>query len=455
MRTFLVIPLIIAVLAGCANNTHRRLHAAEKAYDTDGSITSLFHSTLYYPRELSLRFDGFIVGIEKSPREMISNVGDIQIRPVPEAGLDDKAARKRLNDGKMMFVSHIVKNEAQLSKTGNCAVYNVYDIRDTKPTIPVCDKPVLTGMDRPVRMERANREDTRTAFRDSWEALRKLEDAIAAAVATKKYTHVVVVTMGWNTDQIEAIRNINSIASNMVFSSPTQMNPLVIGVTWPSMWVSDWFDPVLKLASFPYKAADADELGVTWLGVLLHQTLPAAQSTLPLVVVGHSFGSRATMMASCVGPVIYEKDMALKRQPIPTVINFQGAFLTSHLLAPKTDNFRFPDRCSNVANIVLTSSAADKANKLPFWGEYAGDEKSFAMYCGSGPQAGKIRCAHATETGTLGNHSGNSTSNILFVNADHLIKERAYASGGGAHSDIYRHEHRQLINDIINRKSSP
>lgn len=455
MRTFLIFSLMIASLAGCASGTPRRLEAAERAYDTDGSITSLFHSTLYYPRELSLRFDGFIVGIEKSPREMISNVGDIRIRPIPEAGLGDKAAAKRLNDGKMMFVSHIVKNEAHPSRNGNCAVYNVYSIRGTKQTIPTCETPVLAGTPRPKRMDRANPENTKTAFNDSWEALRKLEDAIAAAVETKKYTHVVVVTMGWNTDQIEAIRNINSITSNMVYSSPTHMNPLVIGVTWPSMWLSAWFDPVLKLTSFPYKAADADELGVTWLGVLLHQTLPSAQSTLPLVVVGHSFGSRATMMASCVGPVIYEKDAALRRKPIQTVINFQGAFLTSQLLAPKKNDFHFPGRCSNVASIVLTSSAADTANKVPFWGEYAGDDKSFAMYCGTGPLAGKIRCAHATEAGKLERQSGDGGSHILMVNADALIKERAYASGGGAHSDIYRHEHGELINSIINTKSVP
>jgi hypothetical protein len=36
----------------------------------------LFHSSLYYPAAIRLQFDGFLVGIEKSPRERIAAAGE-------------------------------------------------------------------------------------------------------------------------------------------------------------------------------------------------------------------------------------------------------------------------------------------------------------------------------------------------------------------------------------------
>lgn len=427
----------------------RRLHFQECLYDTDGSITSLFHSTLYYPQEIGLRFDGFIVGIEKSPRMRITKDGNVLVHPIADAGLPKAAdSAKKINDGKLLFVSHILRNAAVPGATSNCALYNAYDVAvgtvATRQLVDYCDGTEIL-LTKPEE-----------AFQNSWKALDKLKSSISSAVESGKYTHVLIVTMGWNTEQVEAVRNMNSIAGNFVHSSKVKANPLVIGVTWPSMWISKWVDPVIKVASFPSKAEDADEVALTWLGVLLHDTVPAAlrRSQIPVIAVGHSFGGRATVTAACVGPIISPSTMPLPRGRIDTAIIFQGAFMSEQLFASTPEKFHYPLGCPNVGKLALTSSVADKANNIPFWGTYSGDDRTFKKHCASSPNADRVSCAWAGADGQLPTVKPGHFRNIMFINADSLINEHAYGTGGGAHSDIFRREHGTLINAVLQDRTS-
>lgn len=424
----------------------RRIQFQECLYDTDGSITSLFHSTLYYPQEIGLRFDGFIVGLEKSPRERITENGKVPVHPIADAGLANAAdSAKKINDGKLLFVSHILRNAAVPGAISNCALYNAYDV-----TVGTVTKRQLVDYCGGTEILRVKPEE---AFENSWKALDKLKSSISGAVESGKYTHVLIVTMGWNTEQVEAVRNINSIAGNFVNASKVKANPLVIGVTWPSMWISKWVDPVIKVASFPSKAEDADEVGLTWLGVLLHDTVPAALSgsPIPVIAIGHSFGGRATIAAACVGPIISPSTTALPRGHIDTAIIFQGAFMSEQLFASTPEKFHYPLGCPNVGKLALTSSVADKANNIPFWGTYSGDDRTFKKHCAMSENAGRVSCASAGADGELSTVKAGEFENIMFINANSLINEHAYGTGGGAHSDIFRREHGTLINAVLQR----
>lgn len=426
MRSLLMLALLICALTGCANDPPRRLQQAEQAFNTDGPITRLFHASLYYPSEIRLQHDGFLVGIEKSSRARIAG-GDIPIAGAAGSGLDDKAANRLLDDGKVLFVSHIL--QAHEGAAPVCAIYNAYAFQDAAQLVAPCPGALAAGP--PVQ-----------AYRNSWEALRQLRVALDARLeGPTRYSHVLVVTMGWNTDQEEAVRNFNSLANAARNAAAPGFMPLVIGVTWPSKWVSAWLDPVFKLASFPNKAHDADELGVTWLGVLLHDTLaPARTRGIPVIAIGHSFGSRAMSVAACVGPVIY-RDTPIVRATIDHVVNWQGAFKSERLFGESSDGFYYPAHCPAVGNLVLTASSHDDAVKKPFWGTYAGELKSYLATCSNQ----KARCAHAHDTGALGPTLGPQGSSVLYIDASDLIRENAFGTGGGAHSDIYRTEHGRMM----------
>jgi len=444
MKIF-VLALIAVLLGGCSTTPttttspiERRLAAPEKAFDTDGPITSLFHATLYYPEQLDLRYDGYIVGIEKSPRATIGVGDDAALLAVRGLPLQGNGVRESLDDGKRMFVSHIIRRRHGDRDRPVCALLNAYD----KPKVE--GGQFISPCQTYVRSS-----DAATAYEDSWKGMHAIADDLLSARKNghATYTHIVVVTMGWNTDQVEAIRNVNTITHNLVKTRPS-MKPLVIAVTWPGLWQSGWADLPVKIASFPNKAEDADEVGLTWLGVLLHETLPQAGLGLPVIAIGHSFGGRATAVAACSGPAISN---GIARQPvsaIDSVVILQGAFPTSRLFAEREIKAGQRADCGHVRRLVMTATESDRAIKIPgsLWQKnYSGDSASFAHYCGPGQD--NLRCAQADKSGEVSGSRGKLDSNILYVNTDKLMTENAYLSGkfSGSHSDIFRVEHATLI----------
>ena len=427
MRSLLMLIVLLGALTACASDPPRRLQQAEQAFNTDGPITRLFHASLYYPSEIRLQHDGFLVGIEKSERARIVGGVDIPIAGAADSGLDKGAAQRLLDDGKVLFVSHILQVGDRTEPV--CAIYNAYAFQEAPQLVVPCSGG--PAADSPIR-----------AYRNSWDALQRLRAALDVRLADPtRYSHVLVITMGWNTDQEEAVRNFNSLTNAAVEAAAPGFKPLVIGVTWPSKWISAWLDPVFKLASFPNKAHDADELGVTWLGVLLHDTLtPARTRGIPIIAIGHSFGSRAMSVAACVGPVIY-RDAPLVRARIDHLVNWQGAFKSDRLFGDGSDGFFYPHQCPAVGNLVLTASSHDEAVKKPFWGVYAGEIKSYVTTCTDQ----KARCERADATGVLSPARGLQNSSVLYVDASDLIRENAFGTGGGAHSDIYGTEHARMM----------
>lgn len=149
-------------------------------------------------------------------------------------------------------------------------------------------------------------------------------------------------------------------------------------------------------------------------------------------------------VAACVGPVIY-RAAPLARARIDHLVNWQGAFKSGRLLGDGSDGFFYPPHCPAVGNLVLTASSHDKAVKKPFWGTYAGEMKSYVATCAGQ----KARCALAGATGLLGPVQGPQDSRVLYVDASDLIRENAFGTGGGAHSDIYRPEHGRMMLQAI------
>ncbi len=446
-RYILVLLATAFLAAGCAKLPKRALSNPEAALDTGGKTTMLFHSVLYYPGAISLNFPGYIIGIEKSPVEKVVSADEILVRGIPEDGLSRKDAYSQVVDKKILYISHIIQDINAPYGIGNCALYNAYiqpGDNETRQLIEACSG---YHSEVPVPPEKA--------YVKSWDALDVLRASLARQLRTGRFTHVVVLTMGWNTVQEEAVRNFNTILKNIKQAADRRredFRPLFIGVTWPSQWQSDWLGPLYKAFSFPVKAYDADELGLMWLGVLIHDTLPRAMDEsrpLPLVVIGHSFGARASSVAACAGPVIYRKEPIQTRKIASPfiLINLQGAFFIKRLLGQEHDRgLFFHDMCSSVSRVFLTSSRFDLAMDAMLLGPYAGNNKSYDEFC-SGENPPELTCLHADKTGAVIEEG--PLKHIVYINADKVIYQNAYLSGGGAHSDIYRREHGVLIWDMI------
>ncbi len=462
MKKGLIFLLFSAFLInGCAQMPKRALQAPETALDTGGETTMLFHSVLYYPGAISLNFQGYIVGIEKSPVEIIAPPEDILICERPEDGLSQEAAYKQIVEKKILFISHIVKDINAPFGIGNCLLYNAYlqpGDNETEQLAETCKE-----MGQPVPIS------PKHAYKKSWYALEILRTSLEKRLRTGKYTHIIVIIMGWNTVQEEAVRSFNSIIKNIKKAANNQgqtFNPLVIGVTWPSQWQSSWLGPLYKALSFPVKAHDADELGLTWLGVLLHYTLPQALDhvknckEMPVVIIGHSFGARAATVAACVGPVIYKtpkEKIKVRNMANYELISLQGAFFIRRLFSQHDRNIHFHDYCPTVSRLFLTSSKYDIAMDAMLLGPYAGNDKSYKKYCKNGGSE-ELSCVKADKYGNIMDKSGNSIrfshlKHIVYINANHLICQNAYLSGGGAHSDIFRPEHGVLMWQLISGRT--
>lgn len=427
------------LLMGCGSQ--HRLHIEESALGTDGPITRQFHSVLYYPFEIMPRFDGYLVGIEKVPGQSVQ----MHVFNRSEYGLDDADLQKKFSDRKTMVVTHVVKHSADPLKDPNCTIFNAYvqsEASAAHQLIGPCSPPAAV-------------RDAGSAFKNSWDALDELKQDISQRhlSGATRYTHLLVIVMGWNTIQEEAVRNVNSLVWNMKRassegSSAETFNPLVVTVTWPSQWSSDWIDPAVKLISFPTKAGDADEVGMSWLGVLLHETLP---TEMPVMVIGHSFGAKATSVASCAGPAIRRNgaEDETKLRKIDALVNLQPAYLSERIFGrgELLKNVVYPQGCPNINQFIATSSRSDEAVPLPFWGTYLGEGKSYERFCGTPtrpPSQQLVGCSVANSDGsTKLLHAG--TSRITYVDASALISEQAFGTGGGSHSDIYRREHGRFL----------
>lgn len=406
-------------------------HNSEKALDTGGSLTQQFHSVLYYPEEMSLRFPGYLVGVEKIPVSVVSANPKTEIitAQVPNNDNSRKDLYGTLVDQKTMLVTHITRNTSD----DNCALFSLYQSQSAG-NLKLCN---------------SNRSYAGNLYSQNWDVMNAFKKTLQDDIAERKasdskeddYTHILVVVMGWNTNQEEAIRNFNSIGNNIIIASEGRFNPLFIGLSWPSLWESGILDPAYKLVSYPNKANDADEVGLSWLGVLIHQTLKDLDAG-KTIVIGHSFGARATSMATCVGPAITPDGEMIERNQVDLLISLQGAYSMNRFYPEKgieTPQYQY---CYNANRVLLTASVNDFAMDTGWWAPFVGNETTYQTFCGNQVQD-NFSCQKAAESGI--HQFDNTEAHFIYVDADDLIRFNAYKSGGGAHSDIYRVQMGQFL----------
>ena len=451
MKKFVMIIVVCALCSSCSSNNIRTLGQGENDLDTWEDTPIWFHSALYYPSEISLNFPGYIIGIEKSPKDVVSQDGDVNTVVIPNAGNKIGKHIARIGeDDKLLYISHILENYGDQHSLKSCAHYNAYYREDNPQThLRFC---------RPHEVQEIN---PKKAYVGSWNALDLLKQDIHNKIEKEQngpYTHIVVGMMGWNTDQEEAIRNFNSVAKNVRLAADKagakNFKPLFIGITWPSKWAADWITPIITLFSYGNKADDADEVGFGWLGVLLHDTLRGVPKNLPIVVLGHSFGARVSSMGVCMGPAVVKKkgDSLLPRHTIPLLISLQGAYSMNRYYENQgREGIFYPESCKHAKHVVLTASIHDEAMDNKSFVPFVGNETTYQDYCDKKKES-EFDCVTVSSGGVV--TLPNSQKHKTYINADDLIKYNAYGSGGLAHSDIYRKEMGTMLWNVISAKTS-
>lgn len=463
MRHFaLIVAMCLVTLTGCGTPPknepgvpfamHSQFYEAECALGTQEA--EQFHTLIHYPFEHSLRFPGMVIGIEKSSAELVKR-GAIAAsqNAVPKNKAEEWLFEKMFKDTKSMFISHVVHTGTS-GKLVNPASYNVYhsvrriDKAQAKPGNPVdCHGRPVADLD---------------VFDESWTAIRKIRDKLADDLDKGSYTDLVVISMGWNTNQVEAVQNFNSLVHQLenaatAANQANQFRPYVIGVTWPSEWNSALVEPVVRFASVFNKGDDADEVGAGWLGAIVqHGILEVTQARkekpLRVTVLGHSFGARATSMAVCLGSILIapEKHGFKKDLPAPGAINWliglQGAYSLNRYLSKGAGlmDLRYQENCPTTQRMLLTASANDIAanfssNVFPT-APFAGQRSTWeAMKDSENRSKFNFYLANAIGQALLLQASSDpGGSSWEYVEASNLIFYAAHGTGAGAHSDIYR-----------------
>jgi hypothetical protein len=293
-----------------------------------------------------------------------------------------------------------------------------------------------------------------------------MKKAVIDEANSSAFTHIVLVVMGWNNDQQKALVSINSMIGQMTAEaaeSDRPFHPLIIGVTWPSMWLTGEWLPVpsqaVVLASLLNKANDADMIGRDLVRPMICKSLIArakANKLIPLVMIGHSFGARILVEAlrqTDEGPCLDSEQKVFAFKPDDRLILLEGAFDISRLYGPHGWALDVQK-----LRVTLTASEHDQATSSAFWGSYAGNILTFERVCRQQPSM----CGQAQVEGRYGfdickqsrdNHTTQSApdvrSPVRYFDASSLINCRAPLHHGGAHDDIFRRETARFLLDEI------
>ena len=299
---------------------------------------------------LHLKYDGFIIGIEKRniTKKGVLLAGLDTIHPYrkrfSDTGADKKFKKVTNRQQKVMIATQITSNVSS-----PYYIYNAY----------------AKDLDGEYNYE--------TSFSKTDEMFKNLKKAITST----KYTHIIVMSMGWNTGQVESIKNFNVILGNIESSIDTKnevFKPLVIGLTWPSVWMSNSDSKIQKKAghifSYPNKANDADEIGYTWANWILNKKLPEATAGIvdkpKIVAIGHSFGARLLSRAIFSSEYIHSEFD--RSSSVDLFIGLQGAFSLNRFIDNKgNEDSAYSDYKDLKTKIALTTSKNDIYNSAAFF----------------------------------------------------------------------------------------
>ena len=293
--------------------------------------------------------------------------------------------------------------------------------------------------------------------RRGWAALPLLREQLAEVSAEYKPTHIILMSTGWNTSQAESLLDYKFLIQNLVDQSGSvPIRPIVIGVAWESEWSGAILSRI-PFSSVFTKGNDADEIGFTWMNVVLNDVLQpvADQAKVPMIAIGHSYGSRIVLGAHYLRSIKTSDDgasAAAPGAPSRTLIGMQAAFPTGRFIARYGKEHPYLQGYKGDALVAITTSSHDKATSTFAFGTtgYIGGQGGIDQVTGDRKQAYEnIRFVDAGP-GTIGSPPpAPLRSQINLYDASTFVACELQETGSGAHSDIYDPEMGYFLNAII------
>lgn len=226
-------------------------------------------------------------------------------------------------------------------------------------------------------------------YEEGYNQLDKLREKIKSEIKSKYYSHIILMSMGWHNDQFESISRYKKIITEIKDQDiKKQFNPYVVVITWPSSWGSNAKSIVEKmghLASYPNKAEDADEVGLTVANYLLHNIILSAASdikkdgsNIKTVAIGHSFGAR--LLSRAIFSKDFLKDDNTNGTRLDLFIGLQPAFSANRFIKDEgLEGSPYTDHSKLNTKILITGSKFDWYNNSAKWSQHLGGSDSFVI----------------------------------------------------------------------------
>jgi len=462
IRKVAAIAAVAAVASGCSHD--RRISQWENEYGTGGWNLPAFHRVVERDEGLGFHFPGFLIGVEKARRQYIGmpKLEELKQELLDLSRLESDHRRNIegfLNDGKGTFISHLV--EYRMKGVGGMGLERIEEHIFLDVYAQKCDS-------------NAEKCDSKQAYKTSLQAARgerttedpdsSLEERIRGNMKKAKwqeypYTHILVYAMGWNTDQQETIRNINSLVTQLdkAKTNGTTFKPLVVAISWPSEWKWPVFETIGKLASYAVRTDDADEIGVLWANLILRNILVPAKHDygIPLILIGHSFGARLLTRAATSAELIRTQSPPQQTNDIDLVIGLQGAFSVNRFIPNEgffigLEGAPYREFPKFARKMVFTWSEHDTATPLAVWvtgarhvGSKPGYELSrdhperFAHFSVEKDEQGTIKLKPESDTKSWDMAFNDDHKEVVMIDASEIVKHSGYGHWGKAHSDIF------------------
>ena len=497
---FLTLSALFGMLAACSNPSANILEKDETRLET-GDDLAQYHYLVKEPYSVGLSHEGYIIGIEKSPRTKIGNpfvnsldTGRFRYWTTADHKTNDKTRTEARNshikrvadDGKSMFVSHILSYCIEPSRAERFAVSPLYlgynpngflnngSSKSNARPDPCVDER-HTGA--PISSDNSPRY-----YETGWAALdtlgRNIEKKLTdAEVNEQEFTHIIVAAMGWNNNQVETVRRYNALTGNIVAqadqakASAKAFKPLIIGLTWPSVWGGEsylnFINTISHIISYPNKSDDADEIGYTIANVLINDILQELKSrhNLKIVLIGHSMGARMLSRAMFSGHLIQSNNSESYKGAADLFIGLQGAFSVRRFregfklplpmsLFRKGEGSPYLLKSGNPGRVVLTWATDDKANPAASWitgAAHAGAEGGYKETLEIGDKFYQLKWRGPTD-GTV-NSEPNTEQKLTYQDLDKIDMNRVLMVDADLivndHNDILDPEMGRLIWDSI------
>lgn len=435
--------LLPAFLIGCSSFPNTDLLFHEIAIQPSQRVTQ--------DKSFELPFNAYVVGVEKANWQSVGSIYECEdvhrkshqcLNINAEYFATDKNFQRKMREiytwqYKHTFVSHIAKYSTN-SASKPCFIYNIYDQTSS------C-KDVLEAIPQKGQF-----------VQESWNALSQLGSEITKDIQTIRPTHFIVYMMGWNTPQWEAIKNYRDLFENLIKAArdnpAEEFRPIFLGMSWPSTG-----SPTLPGADFGIKAKDADDVGMIWGNILINRVLAdlKAKYGIPIIVVGHSFGARASSRAVFSAPLLTPD--ALPHKNVDLLVGLQGAYsFQRYIKGAGVEGSPYRDYSTMVGKAVLTSSRHDEAVKKAGHGDFfVGSSVSYEKT--KNPEYSSYFEHIQTDAQGLTSIPSCNPSKIAYVDASSIINkvQPGTSPANGAHSFIYGIEVGRLVYEFISKCVKP